>query len=92
MNRGSAAARRQRRMARIAFNEAPIHESGKWQRVVTGSSQERPFNEAPIHESGKSRAYLRGGRAGRPFNEAPIHESGKSETQATQSGTKVTLQ
>ena len=54
MNRGSlrwraAAERRPRR-----FNEAPIHESGKWQPNLHSADAYAPrFNEAPIHESGK---------------------------------------
>ena len=54
MNRGSSLPRRAASTARSGFNEAPIHESGKFcgtsaaGRIVSG------FNEAPIHESGKS--------------------------------------
>ena len=62
----------------ISFNEAPIHESGKWR----GSTRRGPrsasrFNEAPIHESGKSPRNERLYAATSSFNEAPIHESGK---------------
>ena len=78
MNRGSAEpfVGRGRRVG--GFNEAPIHESGKF--VNTALSEmgiESSFNEAPIHESGK--LDLLRGRTSEPhrFNEAPIHESGK---------------
>ena len=65
------------RRSTSAFNEAPIHESGK----CCGKVQQRwvlhPFNEAPIHESGKLHpdVVVRARRIA--FNEAPIHESGK---------------
>ena len=37
------------------FNEAPIHESGKYRGGKRGGGRRRSrFNEAPIHESGKS--------------------------------------
>ena len=54
MNRGSVSLIRLCIGTLIAFNEAPIHESGKCSRrgnSVVGSAP--PFNEAPIHESGK---------------------------------------
>ena len=77
MNRGSAF-RRAKAAARWAcFNEAPIHESGKYQHGNQAVDQARGFNEAPIHESGKSLPIPPGVRAIIRFNEAPIHESGK---------------
>ena len=36
------------------FNEAPIHESGKWSSRRGYEGLRLGFNEAPIHESGKS--------------------------------------
>ena len=35
------------------FNEAPIHESGKWHWSICTRTAMSSFNEAPIHESGK---------------------------------------
>ena len=35
------------------FNEAPIHESGKYLNPLNSSYISLCFNEAPIHESGK---------------------------------------
>ena len=60
MNRGSARLTAALLRGLNRFNEAPIHESGKY---CAGSKRRRPatrFNEAPIHESGKS-------------NERPVH-------------------
>ena len=37
-----------------SFNEAPIHESGKYASSMEGRFFFCSFNEAPIHESGKS--------------------------------------
>ena len=53
MNRGSAqnGSSDVRRDSR--FNEAPIHESGKWTCGSSKRSRRQCFNEAPIHESGK---------------------------------------
>ena len=53
MNRGSNAKRVKRGIAQKGFNEAPIHESGKFVHVVSSRRFGRCFNEAPIHESGK---------------------------------------
>ena len=38
------------------FNEAPIHESGKFMVLFPHRQREACFNEAPIHESGKLQA------------------------------------
>ncbi len=54
MNRGSYLYRRGNREGSYRFNEAPIHESGKYQRGAGEGEDGRGFNEAPIHESGKS--------------------------------------
>ena len=53
MNRGSALAAPSRSAATRAFNEAPIHESGKCRLGLGRHRRPKPFNEAPIHESGK---------------------------------------
>ena len=77
MNRGSETVLAAVHSLPARFNEAPIHESGKYPKVGSGAAGVPRFNEAPIHESGKcespSRARIRSGS----FNEAPIHESGK---------------
>ena len=54
MNRGSpdTAALRSGHLDR--FNEAPIHESGKYRIASAYRRIGKSFNEAPIHESGKS--------------------------------------
>ena len=53
MNRGSSTTVSSGFEKNFRFNEAPIHESGKWY-VFTPRPPGRPgFNEAPIHESGK---------------------------------------
>ena len=54
MNRGSASRIRTDPQKVQSFNEAPIHESGKFVRRAAGRHHRRCFNEAPIHESGKS--------------------------------------
>ena len=53
MNRGSSAKPSGARSKSSGFNEAPIHESGKWCRRAMGCARRGRFNEAPIHESGK---------------------------------------
>ena len=53
MNRGSCGADRGSRDLRGRFNEAPIHESGKYSARVSRVRTPCSFNEAPIHESGK---------------------------------------
>ena len=53
MNRGSAKYRDERIRAARRFNEAPIHESGKYRLPVSALRSLYSFNEAPIHESGK---------------------------------------
>ena len=82
MNRGSRQRPRSRPPAATGFNEAPIHESGKWVAAALEGRLDVGFNEAPIHESGKSLPARRSGRGLPRFNEAPIHESGKSQAQA----------
>ena len=55
MNRGSLSRLRPRRVRRVVgFNEAPIHESGKYCQAPPRRRPRHRFNEAPIHESGKS--------------------------------------
>ena len=56
MNRGSLPSCAIGTLWTLGFNEAPIHESGKFRlprRERTSAA--RRFNEAPIHESGKCR-------------------------------------
>ena len=55
MNRGSDVVAGGRLLVVSRFNEAPIHESGKWRRPSAPSPARSRFNEAPIHESGKWR-------------------------------------
>ena len=59
------------------FNEAPIHESGKFPPARPTKGNSTSFNEAPIHESGKWWSGSARTRRALGFNEAPIHESGK---------------
>ena len=78
------------------FNEAPIHESGKYSlRMSTAATVHCSFNEAPIHESGKY-SLPSSGNAIEPtsgFNEAPIHESGKySPLRMSTASVRVQLQ
>jgi len=56
MNRGSTQPGDSRRACPSCFNEAPIHESGKWCQGGRGPLVPLRFNEAPIHESGKCRS------------------------------------
>ena len=77
MNRGSGLGRRLLLQQPACFNEAPIHESGKFRAHLAATSRMRRFNEAPIHESGKSLRVPGADEHGAGFNEAPIHESGK---------------
>ena len=53
MNRGSPLMTIASAMTVRRFNEAPIHESGKWTGTTILHSVGTRFNEAPIHESGK---------------------------------------
>ena len=53
MNRGSSLARGRLQGGVSTFNEAPIHESGKYRLPAGRRLHLGPFNEAPIHESGK---------------------------------------
>ena len=54
MNRGSTIALSSGAAINVGFNEAPIHESGKYATRDDGRDGQQGFNEAPIHESGKS--------------------------------------
>ena len=54
MNRGSLTYRVPKCDFGTCFNEAPIHESGKFRSARTAAPNGNRFNEAPIHESGKS--------------------------------------
>ena len=82
MNRGSIAPRAQQRRMGDCFNEAPIHESGKFTAIESTPQAREGFNEAPIHESGKSVRFGLLSRTRPCFNEAPIHESGKLQRRA----------
>ena len=53
MNRGSPIRQHDLYPLRLGFNEAPIHESGKYQAGAGQIPLRFRFNEAPIHESGK---------------------------------------
>ena len=77
MNRGSVRDHRILERYQLGFNEAPIHESGKYLGRIESGDQNVGFNEAPIHESGKYSVSLRIFASDPGFNEAPIHESGK---------------
>ena len=55
MNRGSPDPPDRCPGAPSGFNEAPIHESGKYRRASESAHASARFNEAPIHESGKFR-------------------------------------
>ena len=77
MNRGSQGASRRRQRRPSRFNEAPIHESGKYPKVKLtlgrlAASMRPRFMNRGSRRDGQSEA-LRARR----FNEAPIHESGK---------------
>ena len=53
MNRGSDGKPGLEKADLLRFNEAPIHESGKWKTRTSFTKPGSGFNEAPIHESGK---------------------------------------
>ena len=53
MNRGSSVETPSSKLIANGFNEAPIHESGKYERQRKEDAELKSFNEAPIHESGK---------------------------------------
>ena len=55
MNRGSSRQSFRTRPQARGFNEAPIHESGKFEEPHVRIRARKGFNEAPIHESGKCR-------------------------------------
>ena len=78
MNRGSKRIGTPGACASSRFNEAPIHESGKYGLQLLLPIGIPGFNEAPIHESGKLGLPGAVEPAAVGFNEAPIHESGKS--------------
>ena len=77
MNRGSD--RRGERDPRDApaFNEAPIHESGKYRRRHRDAPPDRPSMRPRFMNRGSDEPSWRRVRKAIPFNEAPIHESGK---------------
>ena len=59
MNRGSATGALRGAAPGYRFNEAPIHESGKFYVQTRLADMLHGFNEAPIHESGKFRRAMR---------------------------------
>ena len=77
---------------RYRFNEAPIHESGKFPARVAATGPVAGFNEAPIHESGKFDSAESDKVSALGFNEAPIHESGKSVQNNNQQNRQNVLQ
>ena len=92
MNRGSSNPTPASTLRSVGFNEAPIHESGKWICASLIFPRCTGFNEAPIHESGKyHRSAARSGSS-RCFNEAPIHESGKFGTKSVDGTARNRLQ
>ena len=79
MNRGSPAQHPAESLAVRAFNEAPIHESGKCRAAVRGRAASGDPSMRPRFMNRGSQATRRSARPRSfAFNEAPIHESGKS--------------
>ena len=78
MNRGSCPIRRAWPLKWTGFNEAPIHESGKWYCTRELKIEPIASMRPRFMNRGSGRGQAFGGRADRGFNEAPIHESGKS--------------
>ena len=79
MNRGSGQLKVNYLQENARFNEAPIHESGKFRPVIGhfpsgpgASMRPRFMNRGSVLGSCRVPAGVPG------FNEAPIHESGKS--------------
>ena len=64
MNRGSRKPAKRPPCTMSGFNEAPIHESGKYGVSSWAARTWACFNEAPIHESGKYVAYRSGQTSG----------------------------
>ena len=83
MNRGSATRAGVRARRRHAFNEAPIHESGKcWAKQGTSLACPRPSMRPRFMNRGSQVGQATKGSSNGYFNEAPIHESGKFHTPA----------
>ena len=79
MNRGSAHRERSVPSRFGRFNEAPIHESGKYGlRARAGSRLRRASMRPRFMNRGSAVRRSSQGLAPHRFNEAPIHESGKS--------------
>ena len=78
MNRGSHDQHHQDLHAHAGFNEAPIHESGKFCQCLTPVRMRTASMRPRFMNRGSASASI-GIRADgiRRFNEAPIHESGK---------------
>ena len=78
MNRGSHPQDAGRRRGHQGFNEAPIHESGKYFGNEAHSNSGRPASMRPrFMNRGSWRPRTCRARRWLGFNEAPIHESGK---------------
>ena len=77
MNRGSYALESLKTNPYAGFNEAPIHESGKWVEYMDAHGVENASMRARFMNRGSQVARRLEGAGCLSFNEAPIHESGK---------------
>ena len=77
MNRGSKSIQRNGPTTSSTFNEAPIHESGKFIDPSPSASGLAPSMRPRFMNRGSQRWSWLGRRCETAFNEAPIHESGK---------------
>ena len=80
MNRGSRGNDGRSRPDAGRFNEAPIHESGKWRTGPDAGAERRASMRPRFMNRGSGGSCYRGRDSTGGFNEAPIHESGKSCT------------
>ena len=93
MNRGSLSRRMRNSSTSYRFNEAPIHESGKYvhggrKRGWRGAASMRPR----FMNRGSTARIILGATFILRFNEAPIHESGKSISSLTDRIDRIELQ
>ena len=77
MNRGSSRRPRPLHRAPRRFNEAPIHESGKWRGADRKDPTVRASMRPRFMNRGSTGEIMSSSERTRCFNEAPIHESGK---------------
>ena len=77
MNRGSDTRRHVRERRDAAFNEAPIHESGKLANLIKTNADTIPSMRPRFMNRGSKRGIAPANCPDPTFNEAPIHESGK---------------